>query len=53
MPSKRNCPSYPRRYDRYLKLGLNSKQSMQVIDDAALRSVFDAVYEKRAMANAP
>ncbi|TSC58642.1 MAG: aspartyl-tRNA(Asn)/glutamyl-tRNA (Gln) amidotransferase subunit B [Candidatus Peregrinibacteria bacterium Greene0416_62] len=32
--------------DRYLKLGLDSKQSMQVIDDVALRTVFDAVYEK-------
>ncbi len=44
---KKKLPELPKALrDRYLKLGLNSKQSMQVIDDAALRSVFDAVYEK-------
>ena len=44
---KKKLPELPKALrDRYPKLGLNSKQSMQVIDDAALRSVFDAVYEK-------
>lgn len=32
--------------DRYRSLGLDSKQSMQIIDDPALRAIFDAVYAK-------
>ncbi|OGJ59920.1 glutaminyl-tRNA synthase (glutamine-hydrolyzing) subunit B [Candidatus Peribacteria bacterium RIFCSPHIGHO2_01_FULL_55_13] len=44
---KKKLPELPKALrDRYLKLGLDSKQSMQVIDDAALRMIFDAVYEK-------
>ncbi len=44
---KKSLPQLPKELrDHYLSLGLDSKQAMQVIDDAALRSVFDAVYEK-------
>lgn len=43
---RRKLPELPKALrDRYLKLGLDSKQAMQIIDDAALRTVFDAVYE--------
>ncbi|OGJ61844.1 glutaminyl-tRNA synthase (glutamine-hydrolyzing) subunit B [Candidatus Peribacteria bacterium RIFCSPHIGHO2_02_FULL_53_20] len=44
---RKKLPELPKALrDRYLKLGLDSKQAMQVIDDAALRTVFDAVYNK-------
>ncbi len=44
---KKSLPQLPKELrDHYLSLGLDSKQAMQVIDDAALRSVFDAVYAK-------
>ncbi len=44
---KKSLPQLPKELrDHYLSLGLDSKQAMQVIDDAALRSVFDAVYTK-------
>jgi aspartyl-tRNA(Asn)/glutamyl-tRNA(Gln) amidotransferase subunit B len=42
---RKSLPQLPKELrDHYLSLGLDSKQAMQVIDDAALRSVFDAVY---------
>jgi len=44
---KAALPKLPKELrDHYLALGLDSKQAMQVIDDAALRSMFDAVYAK-------
>src|SRR3989338_6642606 len=44
---RKKLPELPKALrDRYLKLGLDSKQAMQVIDDAALRTVFDDVYNK-------
>lgn len=43
---RKKLPELPKALrDHYLSLGLDSKQAMQVIDDATLRTVFDAVYE--------
>ncbi|MBM3300083.1 MAG: Asp-tRNA(Asn)/Glu-tRNA(Gln) amidotransferase subunit GatB, partial [Deltaproteobacteria bacterium] len=44
---KAQLPKLPKELrDHYLSLGLDSKQAMQVMDDTALRSVFDAIYTK-------
>jgi len=44
---KKELPPLPRTLkEQYVSMGLDEKQSMQLIDQASLRSVFDAVREK-------
>lgn len=44
---KKKLPKLPRQLkEHYKSLGLDEKQSTQLIDEPELRSIFDAVYEK-------
>lgn len=44
---KANLPKLPRELkDRYIQLGLDEKQALQLVDQPELRAIFDAVYAK-------
>ncbi len=44
---KQSLPQLPRALrEEYVKLGLDEKQGIQIMDDTALRAMFDAVFKK-------